>query len=72
MSLVSTLRHREPACSAEVTTDRLFEALRTVELWLDRSRQRRALREMPEHLTRDLALSQADIEAESRKPFWKA
>jgi uncharacterized protein YjiS (DUF1127 family) len=53
-------------------SERAFRAVLTLELWIDRSRQRRALRELPEYAMRDLALSQADVEAEAGKPFWKA
>jgi uncharacterized protein YjiS (DUF1127 family) len=43
-----------------------------LETWSERFHQRRALREMSDHLRQDLALSNADIEAEAAKPFWKA
>lgn len=45
-----------------------FEALL---LWQERSRERRQLREMSDHLLKDLGLSRADIEKESSKPFWR-
>lgn len=37
---------------------------------LDRYRQRRALRGMPEYLLKDMGLSRADAEQEAAKPFW--
>jgi uncharacterized protein YjiS (DUF1127 family) len=49
----------------------LLRAVQTLELWYDRAEQRRALRELPDHVLHDMALSQADIEAEASKPFWK-
>jgi uncharacterized protein YjiS (DUF1127 family) len=53
-------------------SERAFRAVLTVELWMERSSQRRALRELPECVMHDLALSQADVESEAGKPFWKA
>jgi uncharacterized protein YjiS (DUF1127 family) len=52
-------------------SERFFQGVLILELWIDRSRQRRALRELPEYAIRDLALSQADVEAEAGKPFWR-
>lgn len=37
----------------------------------DRYRQRRALAAMPDHLLKDIGMSQADVERELSKPFWK-
>jgi uncharacterized protein YjiS (DUF1127 family) len=39
--------------------------------WLDRARQRRELRELNDHMLRDIGLSRADAWAESEKPFWR-
>jgi uncharacterized protein YjiS (DUF1127 family) len=43
----------------------------TIEWWTDRFHQRRALRDLPDYVLRDMALSRADVEAESGKPFWR-
>ncbi len=40
-------------------------------LWLDRSRQRRHLAAMNDHMLRDIGLSRADISAETQKWFWQ-
>jgi uncharacterized protein YjiS (DUF1127 family) len=40
-------------------------------LWLERARQRRQLRELSDHMLRDIGLTQADAWAESEKPFWR-
>jgi uncharacterized protein YjiS (DUF1127 family) len=50
----------------------LLDAMRLVETWFDRAQQRRALRRLPDHVMRDMALTQADVEAEAAKPFWQA
>lgn len=39
--------------------------------WLARIRQRRSLASLNDDLLRDLGLSRADADAESRKPFWR-
>ena len=41
-------------------------------LWLERSRQRRELRQLGDHMLKDIGLSRADVEAEVAKPFWRA
>jgi uncharacterized protein YjiS (DUF1127 family) len=61
--------HAVPAVSL---SERLFRAVLVMEKWSERAHQRRALRELPDYALHDLALSQADIEAEASKPFWKA
>ena len=42
--------------------------------WLDhaieRRRSRQALRELDDHLLKDIGLSRADAEREARRPFW--
>ena len=47
---------------------------RTAELglsWLERSRQRRALGQLSDHMLRDIGVSRADAWAEADKPFWR-
>lgn len=39
--------------------------------WLERSRQRRRLGELSDHMLRDIGLTRADAWAESEKPFWR-
>jgi len=39
--------------------------------WSDRHAQRRALRELPEEMLKDIGLSRADAYRESSKPFWR-
>lgn len=42
-----------------------------LELWLERSRQRRQLLELDEHLLKDIGISRSEAEQEGAKPFWK-
>jgi len=51
---------------------RVLGLLEIVERWGDRARQRRALRDLPDYALTDIALSRADVDAESSKPFWRA
>ena len=39
--------------------------------WFDRAHQRRRLRELSDHMLRDIGLTQGDVWAECAKPFWR-
>lgn len=39
--------------------------------WQRRAMDRTRLRQMDDHMLRDIGLSRADIEGEASKPFWK-
>ncbi|MFT6301343.1 MAG: hypothetical protein ACI9XK_003278 [Granulosicoccus sp.] len=45
----------------------------TINLWYERSRQRRELRELADSpdLLNDVGLSIYDVQQEARKPFWR-
>jgi uncharacterized protein YjiS (DUF1127 family) len=61
--------HTEP----KVVEPALLRLLRTVAVWMERSRQRRALAELADandHLLADLGISQAEARDEAAKPFW--
>ncbi len=47
-------------------------AVNPVGMWHDRSRQRRHLLELSDHLLRDIGVRRAEVEAEAGKPFWRA
>ena len=42
-----------------------------LEDWLERSRQRRTLREASDHLLKDIGLSRSEAHREGAKPFWR-
>jgi len=42
----------------------------TMQLWLVRKRQRRALQELSEHMLKDIGISRCDVYRESSKFFW--
>jgi uncharacterized protein YjiS (DUF1127 family) len=46
-------------------------ALATLMQWRERARQRRALREMSDHMLRDIGISRAQAAGEAAKPFWR-
>ena len=50
----------------------LVRAVATGWAWHDRTRQRRALRELSDHLLRDIGLDRGAALAEATKPFWRA
>jgi uncharacterized protein YjiS (DUF1127 family) len=39
--------------------------------WRDRSRQRRTLMRLDDHLLHDIGLSRSNVEREASKPFWR-
>ena len=43
----------------------------TVLIWLERSRSRRQLSELPAYLLKDIGLNEADRYQETPKPFWR-
>ena len=42
-----------------------------VMMWHERSRQRRQLAQLSDHMLRDIGLSRGDVWAECAKPFWR-
>lgn len=46
-------------------------AAKTLGEWNERSRQRRHLLELSDHLLRDIGVTRAEVEAEASKPFWR-
>jgi uncharacterized protein YjiS (DUF1127 family) len=51
--------------------DRLtVSTLESLLVWRERTRQRKALATLNDHMRRDIGLSSADINRESTKPFW--
>lgn len=57
-----------PARRGSWSWQRLIE---TLERWVERHRQRRALLEMSDHLLKDIGISRADAWQEAHKPFWR-
>lgn len=48
-----------------------FAALQTVEVWYERSRQRRRLAQLDDHLLRDIGIDRLAAMEEVTKPFWQ-
>jgi uncharacterized protein YjiS (DUF1127 family) len=46
-------------------------ALAVLLRWRERARQRRQLREMNDHLLRDIGITRAEAQAEAERPFWR-
>lgn len=51
--------------------ERLAWAYEQLLVWLERSRQRRHLAMLSDHMLKDIGLTRADVEAETSKPFWQ-
>ncbi len=47
-------------------------AFNTLGEWNERSRQRRHLLQLSDHLLRDIGVTRVQVEAEAAKPFWRA
>ncbi|MBT3306668.1 MAG: DUF1127 domain-containing protein [Alphaproteobacteria bacterium] len=47
------------------------QAVAMVNLWRNRSSQRRALVDMSDHMLRDIGIDRLDALRESEKPFWR-
>jgi uncharacterized protein YjiS (DUF1127 family) len=69
--MVGTLHWRRHSTRREGLRERILAIIETVELWSDRAYQRRELRHLPDHLLHDIAVSKADVEAETAKHFWQ-
>jgi uncharacterized protein YjiS (DUF1127 family) len=50
----------------------LRQARDAIELWQERSRGRRQLLLLDEHVLRDIGITRLQAEAEANKPFWRA
>jgi uncharacterized protein YjiS (DUF1127 family) len=53
-------------------SNRIAHGLATLGIWYERSRQRRALWALDDHMLKDIGISRADVFRETRKPFWRA
>ena len=49
----------------------LVEALRLIDLWLQKQHQRRVLERLDEYQRRDLGLTVEQVREEVNKPFWR-
>jgi uncharacterized protein YjiS (DUF1127 family) len=64
--------HAAPCVAASVTlAERLNRLIQTLLLWHERTRQRRHLQDLSDHMLRDIGLVRADVLAETDKPFWR-
>jgi uncharacterized protein YjiS (DUF1127 family) len=52
-------------------TELLGDAFTLAYGWRDRSRQRRTLMRLDDHLLHDIGLGRSDVEREASKPFWR-
>ena len=65
-------RTHSPTDLPHSTQGRLHVWGNVIRMWLERSRQRRALAELDERLLRDIGVTSAQASREAAKPFWSA
>jgi uncharacterized protein YjiS (DUF1127 family) len=63
---VSGPEPRRKAAAALIVTPLLDR----LSIWFERARQRRQLYALDDHVLKDIGLSRADVEFETRKHFW--
>lgn len=73
---MSVIEHKGNRCDTKINGLRYWKlgfgrCRRQLESWSERRRQRLALCRLDDRALRDIGLSRADVEAETRKPFWK-
>ncbi len=49
----------------------LCQAIDVLLLWLQRQRERRQLGALSDHMLKDIGVTRADIDVETRKMFWR-
>jgi len=52
-------------------TEPLILIFETVAAWIERSRQRRTLANLPDYMLKDIGVSRVDAWQEAEKPFWR-
>lgn len=72
MAFDSSCRHAHDAREARHKNRRSVAGVAaTLQLWREKSRQRRALRDLDEHQLADVGITRWDAEREARKWFWR-
>jgi uncharacterized protein YjiS (DUF1127 family) len=66
---------RQPADAWHGLPDAPFARTRSVgrriALWIERTRQRRALAGLDDHILRDIGITRVEVARECEKPFWR-
>lgn len=69
MTMILTRVTSKRGVPLSVRLDALRERLAE---WLERSRTRRSLSRLDDHLLKDIGLTPGDVRRETSKPFWRA
>lgn len=71
---LSALAHKASGSSLHLPSplEALLRLYHLSTVWTRRSQERLHLKELDDHLLRDLGLSREDVEQEISKPFWRA
>ena len=65
-------RRPTAASFGEILVEAATRAVRTLLTWQERDQQRHALAQLDARMLKDVGLSRAEVDLESRKPFWRA
>ncbi len=65
-------RRPTAASFGKILLEAATRAVRTLLTWQERDRQRHALAQLDARMLKDIGLSRAEVDLESRKPFWRA
>ena len=47
------------------------KSIKKIDFWMERSKQRKELAALDDHLLEDIGCSKAEVQEEISKPFWK-
>ncbi|MGL5812489.1 MAG: DUF1127 domain-containing protein [Aeromonas sp.] len=68
---MANMTYTEAGYQHSSQTNLMARVKTTVLTWLERSRSRRQLSELPAYLLKDIGLNEADRYQETTKPFWR-
>ena len=63
---------RKPTSGTRRLLDFVDGAFDRLQVWQDRARERRALRELSDSMLKDIGISRVDANREATKPFWRS
>lgn len=65
--------YKEPCCAPYLKSSKTspLNILATVTIWIQRSRQRKQLSRLDQHLLEDIGLTLEQAKQEVEKPFWR-
>lgn len=71
LPLQAPATHAEPLSLSASLGHAALHLVETLYSWQQRAMERQQLRQMDDHLLKDMGISRADVEYEASKPFWR-